>query len=210
MTKINKPDNPRLLVIAGPNGSGKTSVTGKILKHEWVIDCEYINPDLIARDLFGDWNSNESVMQAAQYATHRRERCIDERQSLIFETVLSAPDKVSFVRRAKTAGFFIRLFFIGTDSPEINASHVARRVLEDGHDVPIPKIISRYDKSIVNCAILSPLVDRLYVYDNSVNDAFPSLLFRAIEGNIIRQYASLHEWACMIFDNVSGRIAAIH
>jgi predicted ABC-type ATPase len=38
---------PKLLVIAGPNGSGKTSVTAKILKHTWIEDCEYINPDRI-------------------------------------------------------------------------------------------------------------------------------------------------------------------
>jgi predicted ABC-type ATPase len=195
-------DKPKLLIVAGPNGSGKTSVTGKILKHKWITGCEYVNPDLIARDRFGDWNAKESVLQAAQYATEWRERCIDARQSLIFETVLSAPDKVPFVRRAKENGFFIRLFFIGTDSPEINASRVARRVLEGGHDVPISKIISRYDKSIINCGLLAQTVDRLYVYDNSVDDAFPALLFRASEGKIIRQYAPLHDWANVIFNNL--------
>lgn len=35
---------PLLIVIAGPNGSGKTSITSKILKHEWVEDSTYINP----------------------------------------------------------------------------------------------------------------------------------------------------------------------
>lgn len=48
---------PRLvpIVIAGPNGSGKTSVTSKILHHEWLEDSEYINPDNVARDVFGDY-----------------------------------------------------------------------------------------------------------------------------------------------------------
>jgi predicted ABC-type ATPase len=69
-------NKPKLLIIAGPNGSGKTSVTGKILQHDWVEGCEYINPDLIARDKFGDWNSREAVMQAAQYATELREKCL--------------------------------------------------------------------------------------------------------------------------------------
>jgi predicted ABC-type ATPase len=68
MNDIREQESPKLLIIAGPNGSGKTSVTGKILTHEWVTSCEYINPDLIARDLFGDWNSPESVMQAARHA----------------------------------------------------------------------------------------------------------------------------------------------
>ncbi|MDR0572846.1 MAG: zeta toxin family protein [Tannerella sp.] len=202
MTGFDKRNNPKLLVVAGPNGSGKTSVTGQILKHEWVEGCEYINPDLIARDRYGDWNSQESVMQAAQYATLWREQCLNERQSLILETVLSAPDKVLFVRRAKENGFFVRLFFIGTDNPQINASRVARRVMEGGHDVPISKIISRYYKSIANCAILAPLVDRLYVYDNSVDDAFPSPLFRAATGKLVRQYVPLHNWADAIFNNL--------
>ena len=44
---------PVLIVIAGPNGSGKTSVTSKILHHEWLEDSEYINPDNVARDISG-------------------------------------------------------------------------------------------------------------------------------------------------------------
>jgi predicted ABC-type ATPase len=45
---------PTLIVVCGPNGSGKTSITKKILKHEWLENCTYINPDEIARDIFGD------------------------------------------------------------------------------------------------------------------------------------------------------------
>ena len=59
---------------------------------------------------------------------------------------MSAPDKISFVQRAKRRGYFIRLFFIGTDSPRINAARIADRVMVGGHDVPIPKIVSRYYK----------------------------------------------------------------
>lgn len=59
-------NKPKLIVIAGPNGSGKTSVTSQILKHEWVEGCIYINPDNIAQEQFGDWNSPEAVLKAAQ------------------------------------------------------------------------------------------------------------------------------------------------
>lgn len=58
---------PVLIVIAGPNGSGKTSVTSKILHHEWMEDAVYINPDNVAQEKFGDWNSVEAVMQSVQY-----------------------------------------------------------------------------------------------------------------------------------------------
>ena len=56
---------PVLIVIAGPNGSGKTTITSKILKHEWLERAVYINPDNVAQDRFGDWNSPEAVLQAA-------------------------------------------------------------------------------------------------------------------------------------------------
>ena len=83
---------PVLIVIAGPNGSGKTTITSKILRHEWLEDALYINPDQVAQERFGDWNSPEAVMQAAQYCEQQREQCLARRQSLIFETVLSVEE----------------------------------------------------------------------------------------------------------------------
>ncbi len=190
---------PVLIVIAGPNGSGKTSVTSKILHHEWLEDSEYINPDNVARDIFGDWNNQDAVLKAANYCNDWREKCLVEHKSHIFETVMSAGDKVDYILRAKEAGFFIRLFFVSTESPTINAKRVANRVLNGGHDVPIPKIISRYDKSIANCKILSSIVDRLYVYDNSIEDAEARLLFRLSDGELIKRYVdNLPAWASPI------------
>lgn len=190
---------PVLIVIAGPNGSGKTSMTSKILHHEWLEDSEYINPDNVARDIFGDWNNQDAVLKAANYCNDWRERCLAERKSHIFETVMSASDKVDYILRAKQTGFFIRLFFVSTESPTINAKRVANRVLNGGHDVPIPKIISRYDKSIANCKILSTIVDRLYIYDNSIEDAEARLLFRFSDGELVKRYVEdLPTWASSI------------
>ena len=196
-------EKPKLLIIAGPNGSGKTSVTNNILKHEWIKGCEYINPDNIARDKFGDWNSPDAVLKAARYAAGAREKCIADGRSLIFETVLSAPDKVPFIQRARQKGYFVRLFFIGTDNPQINAARITHRVMMGGHDVPIPKIISRYYKSIANCEQLVPVVDRLYVYDNSIDNVFPQLLFRTTDGTLMKQYAPIRDWTSMIFEAVA-------
>ena len=190
---------PVLIVIAGPNGSGKTSVTSKILHHEWLENSEYINPDNVARDLFGDWNNQESILKAANYCNEWREKCLAERKSHILETVKSATDKVDYILRAKESGFFVRLFFVSTESPTINAKRVANRVLNGGHDVPIPKIISRYDKSIANCIALAPYVDRLYVYDNSIEDAEARLLFRLSDGELAKRYVEeLPNWASTI------------
>jgi len=190
-----KIEQPKLIIIAGPNGSGKTSVTGKILEHEWIENCVYINPDNIAQDDFGDWNSPVAVIKAAIKATELREAYLVKREGILFETVLSAPDKLDYIKRAKEAGYFIRLFFVGTDHPSINASRIAHRVMEGGHDVPISKIISRFTKSILNCSMIASLVDRLYVYDNSVEFAEPKLLFRATNGKLEKIYTDVNVWA---------------
>jgi len=122
---------------------------------------------------------------------------------MAFETVMSAEDKVDFVRRAKAAGFFVRLFFVCTNDPSINAQRVALRVMEGGHDVPIPKIISRYYKSIGNCAELVQVVDRAYFYDNSEADADAKLMFRSDDGAVKRIYGDIEAWALPIFEMLS-------
>ncbi|MDE6507339.1 MAG: zeta toxin family protein [Alistipes sp.] len=187
---------PVLIVIAGPNGSGKTTVTQQILRHEWMEGAIYINPDQIAQDKFGDWNSEEAVRQSIHYCEELREQCIRERQSLIFETVLSRGDKVEYIEKAKKAGFFVRLFFVCTASPIINAARIAKRVMEGGHNVPIPKIGSRYQASIANCCIAAGIADRCYVYDNSEEGCAPRLLFRTADGALAKTYVpQIPEWA---------------
>ena len=187
---------PEMIVIAGPNGSGKTSVTRKFLHHEWAEGTLYINPDEVANDVFGDWNSIDAVMKAAKYCTELREKCLRERTSFVFETVMSSDEKVDFIFKAKQAGFFIRLFYISTSHPSINAARIANRVMKGGHDVPITKIISRYYKSIENCKLVSTVVDRLYVYDNSTDGQDATLQFRLVNGKLKKMYVqNVPEWA---------------
>jgi predicted ABC-type ATPase len=190
---------PVLIVIAGPNGSGKTTVTEQILRHEWLEDAIYINPDIIAQEMFGDWNSVEAVSESIAYCEELRERCLRERKSLIFETVLSRIDKVDYIRRAKEAGFFVRLFFVCTESPTINAMRIAKRVMQGGHDVPITKIISRYKLSVANCIETAKIVDRCYLYDNSIENRDARPLFRAVDGRVFKCYSeNLPTWAELI------------
>lgn len=197
----NSNHKPVLIVIAGPNGSGKTTITSKILKHEWLEGAIYINPDIVAQEEFGDWNSQEAVMNSIKYCESLREDCLLKRQSLIFETVLSADDKIDYIKRAKEAGFFIRLFFVSTEHPSVNASRIARRVMKGGHDVPITKVISRYYKSIVNCMKASKYADRTYVYDNTEENCEAKILFRMTDGKIAKQYMEeLPQWTAPILN----------
>ncbi len=188
-------EKPRLIIVADPNRAGKTSITERLLMHQWMSGCVYINPDLIARDEFGDWNCQDSVIKAAQRAEAIREDCLRRGMNFAFETVLSTKEKIDFIERAVDAGFFVRLFFIGTDDPSINAKRVALRVMEGGHDVPIRKIIQRHARSLANCSVAARIVHRTYVYDNSVEDAPARLLFRASEGRLFKTYGLINPWA---------------
>lgn len=190
-----------LIVVAGPNGSGKTSVTSRILHHEWLENSVYINPDIVAQERFGDWNSEDAVLKSIKYCEEWREKCLLEKKSLIFETVLSADDKINYIERAMAAGFFVRLFFVCTASPAINASRIANRVMNGGHDVPISKIISRYQKSISNCRYIAKKVNRAYLYDNTAENTEATLLIRFADGNVAKRYVqTLPEWAEQIVE----------
>lgn len=204
------PLRPKLIIIAGPNGSGKTTFTPQMLEHDWADGCLFINPDEIAKNDFGDWNSPEAVMKAVVKAQELREECLKAGQSMLIESVFSAPEKLVFIRRAKEAGFFIRFFFIGTDSPEINAARVTRRVLHGGHEVPIAKIISRYSKSIANASTALQVADRGYVYDNSTTDRNPRILFRTRDGQMFKEYSDLrhHPWALMMCEEVRSLVGS--
>ncbi|MGN0891203.1 MAG: zeta toxin family protein [Candidatus Spyradenecus sp.] len=202
---------PRLLVIAGPNGSGKTSITEQLhdLKHRWMLGCHYINPDQIAKTQFGDWNNDVAVLQAAQLAERQRYACLEKGDDFAFETVFSTQDKLDFLRKAKARGYFIRFFFVGTESPMINIERVALRVLKGGHTVAIPKIIERYSRSMINAAEAATFVDRAYFYDNSITlseGAIPTWtpLFRTVEGALCPKYSCPTQlWAKQIYQALS-------
>jgi predicted ABC-type ATPase len=190
---------PTLCIIAGPNGAGKTSTTIQLLHSEWAEDSQYINPDNIAQEKFGDWNSPSAIMQAAELATSMRYECLENKSNFVFETVFSSDEKLEFVRKAKAAGFFIRFFYVCTDNPTINVRRITQRYLNGGHEVPISKIISRYYKSLLNTAVAISLVDRAYIYDNSIENQIPQLLFRTMNGRIYKQYTEkIPEWAEML------------
>lgn len=199
MTGAEGRNKPVLVVVAGANGSGKTTLTQQLLQDRWLRGVTYLNPDTIAQERFGGWNDPKAVLQAAQYVSQTRETALASRTSIAFETVFSAADKLGYVRRAKLAGFFVRIFYVCTASPEINAARVARRVMEGGHDVPITKIIRRFQGSLANAAAAAAVVDRFYLFDNSVDQQAPRRILRAADGVLLREYeAPPHEVAQLL------------
>ncbi len=131
-------------------------------------EVEYVCPDTYVAMYF---NEEPDVItkykKAMAYAEYKRNQLLAENQSMIIETVLSRRDKLDFLNQAKEQGYRIVSAFVGTNSSEINVKRVSIRVSQGGHDVPIDKIKSRYDKSLANLPLLLAVSDELYVYDNS-------------------------------------------
>ena len=188
-----------MCIVAGPNGSGKTTTTEQLLRNEWGADSFYINPDNIAREIFGDWNSADAVLKAAQKATQQRYQCLENGQDFVFETVFSSVEKMDFIRKAKDAGFFIRIFYVCTESPLININRIAQRYLNGGHEVPISKVISRYYSSLKNISKAIEIADRIYLYDNSIENKEPRLILRTADGKIAKRYTDhIPDWVMAI------------
>lgn len=103
--KIKKPE---VIVFAGPNGFGKSTIT-KSLRPPLVT---YINVDEIKRVLDCD------DLEAAQIAQKRREACIGNMQDFCFETVLSTDRNLKLLIQAKETGFFVRCYYVLTVDPK--------------------------------------------------------------------------------------------
>lgn len=86
------------------------------------------------------------------------------------ETVFSHPSKLDFLSRAVELGYRIYLYFVATDSCELNVARVEQRVAAGGHDVPREKIIARYSRCLDNFYESLRFAYRAYFWDNSTQE----------------------------------------
>lgn len=147
---------PEIIVFAGPNGSGKTTIT----RMANIVE-PYVNADDIKKA------NNCSDLEAAVMADEIRNRLIDEGKTFTFETVLSTDRNLKLLQKAKEKGYFIRCIYVLTANPQINVSRVFVRTQSGGHDVPKEKILNRYYKALKLIPALLEICDVCHIYDNS-------------------------------------------
>ena len=192
-----KAQTPRIYVLAGTNGAGKSSIAGAMLIEEGV---EYFNPDEAA-ELIRVTNPGITLeeSQSAAWDEGRRllERAINERLDYAFETTLGGRTIPALLEKAMEAGIEVRIWYVGLTNAELHIARVHARVRRGGHDIPEERIRQRYARSLLN-------LTELRVYDNSEEadpDAGatpePRLIVHLNRGKLLNvcELASTPEWA---------------
>ena len=115
---------------------------------------------------------------AADLAEFIRQNLFASNLSFSYETVMSHPDKIAFMEKARKNGYRVYLYFVATEDPMINIGRVEARVEQKGHGVEKAKITKRYFKSLEQLEGAIQNSDRAFLWDNSKETSF---LFAEIE-----------------------------
>jgi len=158
---------PILFVLAGVNGSGKSSIGGAAIQQRGV---EYYNPDMAARDLLKlHPNMTQAIANGHAWTLGKEmlEKAIANKQTYAFETTLGGNTINRLLIEAAKAGIKVKIWYAGLESVELNLARVKARVELGGHDIPEAAIRKRWDSSRRNLIKLLPHLDSLRLYDNS-------------------------------------------
>lgn len=156
---------PFILVLAGVNGAGKSSLGGAMVE---TAGLAWFNPDTYARELIAQLGiaRDEANAIAWQHGRELLETAIAQGTNHAFETTLGANTIPSLLAQAART-HDVMTIFVGLASPEQHIGRVRLRVAHGGHPIPEEKIRERWTTSRTNLIALLPHLARLRVFDNS-------------------------------------------
>jgi predicted ABC-type ATPase len=141
-----------------------------------------INPDNYAKNVSDIEDINERYLFAMSQCELLRNNLLDNGVSFGFETVGSTQEKIDFLKKARSKGYLVEVLFITTESAELCARRVGKRVEKGGHDVERSKIFSRYERTMCLLKDYIEVANYASVYDNS--GKVPVLVFTKSNGNM--------------------------
>ena len=157
---------PRVVVLAGINGAGKTTASRDLLVNVLKIPV-FTNADAIARGL-NSLNPESEALLAGTIMLDWMRDLAKERRDFAFETTLSARTYAPWLKGLKASGYEVYLYYYWLESAELAVSRVAERVLAGGHHIPDADVRRRYGRSVKNFLDLyRPIADYWEVMDNS-------------------------------------------
>lgn len=167
---MNQEGAPDLITIAGPNGSGKTTVAGFLQSNQSIH--RFLNADVIASGLGITPSKDTGEISAGRIMLQDLKRALVRKSSIAFESTMAGRSWISTFQAAKHYGYHITICYVIIDSPELAVQRVRQRVLEGGHHIPEQTIRRRYDRSLkLFFSVYQNLADSWYFFDNSQDSA---------------------------------------
>ena len=157
---------PRAIIIAGPNGSGKTTFAREFLMKE--ASCPtFINADLIAAGL-SPLRPEDANLKSMRIMAEQMRDYVAQRRDFAVESTLAGRSYLSLIRQWQGLGYQVKIIYLCLDSVELAIDRVRFRVAEVGHDVPEDVIRRRFSQGWTNFrALYRPLADVWQVYNCS-------------------------------------------
>ncbi len=156
---------PVLLVLAGVNGAGKSSLGGDVMLRQ--AGLTWFNPDAYARILVtGGVPQIQANARAWQHGVDLLDQALAAGHSHAFETTLGGETMAQKIAAA-AATHDVLMWFCGLSSANHHVARVAARVAAGGHDIPEAKIRERWVQAPLNLINLMPHLSELRVLDNS-------------------------------------------
>jgi predicted ABC-type ATPase len=151
---------PIVVALAGSNGAGKSTFF-----HAHLADTglRFVNADELADEM------GVGAYEGAELAASLRAGLVSQRESFVFETVLSDPvgAKVAELVETGRSGMHVVMVFIRIDSPETSKQRVAMRVMQGGHDVPDEKLEARFQRTLANLDRAIKALPVVIIFDNT-------------------------------------------
>ena len=162
-------DRPVLLVLAGVNGAGKSSIGGNVVLKR--AGMNWFNPDTYTRLLVDcGLPLHQANARAWQHGVDLIDQALAGGYSHAFETTLGDRSMTQKIAQAAHT-HDVLVWFCGLASPEQHIARVAARVAAGGHDIPEAKIHERWVQAPLNLIALMPVLHELRVFDNSAQVA---------------------------------------
>lgn len=168
MQRKNLTTMPKLFIISGCNGAGKTTASYTILPE--MLGCtEFVNADEIAKGL-SPFAPESASIQAGRVLVKRVSELLDLGRDFAIETTLATRTYANLIKRAKQKGYMISLVYFWLNMPSLAVERVKSRVETGGHNVDEETIRRRYFIGIKNLlSIYIPICDYWIAIDNSNN-----------------------------------------